>query len=623
MGGLMARDVSQQPQFVDVSAWEAAFLTNFPSMMTPPYEGRALDFRRPHRRSRAPMGYMACRDGYLWVAALQPRHWEGLTRVLGVPELADEPLFANPAGRAEYWDVLEPILAARLQEWTKDDLFHACQAVGVTVVPAYDMREAIESEQVRGTGFFVSVEHPVMGKLVMPGNPCRLGATPPHSAAAPRLGQHTDDVLISPRPHQDSAPFASPESELPLHGVRVLDLAWVLAGPLSSQILCRLGAEVIKVESDRVTDISRISPPFADGENHPEKSGYYAALAVGKKTCTIDMSKPEGLAIVKRLVELSDIVVENFSPGTLARMGLGYKELRRIRPNIILLSISALGQTGPLRSYRAFGLQLFAMSGLSILSAQPGAPPAVVRGGGADPVTGVYAALAALIALRHRNRTGEGQHIDISMLETTLAGMPDAAMEVTLNGRLPQPVGNAEAGHYPVDCFRCQGDDAWLAIAVHNDTEWRALCHALADSSMLEDPRFRTPPLRLQHREALARRIETWTSRCTAEDAMTRLQAAGVPAGVSYNDAEVQANGHFRQRGFMELVDHHDCGERYVAGVPWKISGVPDPSTPRRVPRWGEHNDYVLGELLGFSDQQVDQLIAAGVVSRRGGSEDQ
>jgi benzylsuccinate CoA-transferase BbsF subunit len=338
-----------------------------------------------------------------------------------------------------------------------------------------------------------------------------------------------------------------------------------------------------------------------------------------QRPCNADAPdlRPDGLALVKRLVALSDIVVENFSPGTLARMGLGYDELKRIKSDIILVSVSALGQSGPLSSYRAFGLQLFAMSGLSVLSAPPGAPPAVVRGGGADPVTGVYAALASMIALRHRNQTGEGQRVDISMLETTLAHLPDAVMEVTLNGRVPDPMGNEEHGSFPVACFPCRGEDKWIAIAVHDAQEWGGLCRAIDAPDLLEESKFGSAKLRCAHRDEILSRIARWTSELDAEEAMHRLQSAGVPAGVSYDDAEIQANVHFRQRGFMELVDHHECGERFVASVPWQISGAPKPAAPRRVPRWGEYNDYVLTDLLELSTGEVQHLVAEGVVSKK------
>jgi crotonobetainyl-CoA:carnitine CoA-transferase CaiB-like acyl-CoA transferase len=203
------------------------------------------------------------------------------------------------------------------------------------------------------------------------------------------------------------------------------------------------------------------------------------------------------------------------------------------------------------------------------------------------------------------------------MLETTMAHLPDAALEVTLNHRLPQPIGNAEFGVFPVDAFPCLGNDNWVAIAVHDETEWAALCRTIGAPDLLADPHFSTPDARASQRDEVMQRIARWTSGLQAQTAMELLQAAGVPAGVSYDDAQIQANPHFRERGFMELVDHHVCGDRFVASVPWKISGVPAPPRLRRVPQWGEHNEYVLHELLQLPREAIDALIADGIVSRR------
>lgn len=618
LAALMTRDSQGTAQLADVSGWETAIFATFPNMLYPTYEARGLNFRRPHLTQRAPMGYMKCQDGYFWAAVLQPRHWEAFTQLLGVPELAAERLFATPMLRGEYWDVLAPILDAKIATWTKEKLFHACQALGIPIVPAYSVREALESEQIRSRHVLVHVDHPELGPLSMPGNPCRMSETPPVTRVAPRLGEHTDAVrvMLDATRAGDSPATSSAVSadRLPLAGVRVLDLSWVLAGPLSTQMLAHLGAEVIKVESDRIQDIARTNPPFANGRQDPEMSGFYASLAAGKRTFTIDLSTPRGLTVAKELVRASDVVVENFSPGTLDRLGLGYDELKRIRPDVILVSISGAGQTGPLSAYRYFGLQVFAMSGLSLLSSPPGMPPAIIRAGGADPMGAIYATLAALVALQHRKTTGRGQNIDISMLEVTLAHLADAVLEVTMNGHDPLSLGNADDAAAPADCYRCEGEDAWVAIAVHDDIEWASLCRALGDTTLESDPRFRDTDGRRRNQEDLRRRITTWTSQRTPTAAMTALQECGVPAGASFDARAALADRHIVARGFMERVDHHLAGQRLVAGVPWKITGVGEPATPRRVPRRNEAWRYVLEDLLRLPPNEVADLIASRVV---------
>jgi crotonobetainyl-CoA:carnitine CoA-transferase CaiB-like acyl-CoA transferase len=625
LGALMASEASGEPQLVDVSGWDAAFFCIYPQMMYVTYEGRAPNVRGPYRPVRAPMGYLPCGDGYLWVASPQPRHWQALTEILGAPDLGNEPLFSTPLSRADFWDVLEPILIAKLASWSKDDLFRACQERGVPVVPAYSVREAIRSEQVISRGSLVGVDHPQLGRIVMPGNPCRLSETPPLTGRrAPSFGEHTVEIDaerdrgVDRKTATKTDDIAALPHALPLSGVRVLDLSWVLAGPLCGQVLTRFGADVIKVESERIADTARVSPPFADGVKGQEQSGYHAALANGKRTLTVDFSKPAGLQVIKDLVRVSDVVLENFSPGTMERVGLGYDVLRSLRKDIILVSVSGLGQTGPLRSYRTLGHQIFALSGLSVLASPPGSPPAKLRGGGADPIAALYAALATLAALRHRRQTGAGQRIDLSMLEAALAQMPEAIMEVTLNGREPDRQGNNEVGHAPVGCYRCKGGDSWIAIAVHDDEEWAGLCRVLDQSAWIGDPRFRGPARRTENIAVVDRAISDWTRDMDPQAAMVMLQAAGVPAGVSYDDAQVLADPHFRARGFMDAVDHHKNGIRRVAGVPWKISSMPVPASPPRVPRMNEHNDFILGEVLGLSAEQIEQLRAQGVIPLKG-----
>jgi crotonobetainyl-CoA:carnitine CoA-transferase CaiB-like acyl-CoA transferase len=619
LAALDARDVQGRAQLADVSAWEAAVLATFPNMLYPPYEGRGLNFRRPHLTARAPMGYMKCKDGFFWAAVLQPRHWEAFTELLGVPELAREPLFSTPLLRGQFWDVLEPILNAKIADRTKEELFHAFQTQGIPIVPAFTIQEALGSDHLRAREVLAHVEHPTLGRLSMPRNPCRLGDAMPITRAAPRLGEHNGGVareLAEPHTTGVSATDDPTElsSRLPLDGVRVLDLSWVLAGPLATQILSHLGAEVIKVESDRIPDIARTNPPFANRREDAEGSGFFASLSAGKRTVTIDLATPEGLAIAKDLVKWSDLVVENFSPGTLDRLGLGYDELRKVKPDTILLSISGVGQTGPWSRYRFFGLQIFALSGISTLTSPPGAPPAVTRAGGADPLGAIYAALAALAALRHRRATGRGQQIDISMLEATLAHLPDAVLDVTLHGRAPVWVGNRESGFAPVDCFRCRGEDAWVAIAVHDDAEWAGLCRAIGRPELASDARFIDARSRRSNEADLRNILTNWTSQHAPDEAMRLLQARGVPAGASFDVREVLADPHFIERGFMEEIDHRASGRRRVAGVPWKITGVPPVTALRRVPRRNEDAHYVLHDILRLSVEDVADLTAKGVV---------
>lgn len=615
LGGLAARDVTGRSQLVDVSVWDAAVLSAFHNMLYPYYERRAPNYRKRHRVGRAPMGYMTCADGYVWAAVLTPRHWSAFTKMLGVPELGDELMFTSALARGEYWDVLEPILAPRMATWPKDILFHEAQQLGIPIVPLYDVREALTTAQVRSRGFITEVAHPLLGKLSMPGAPYRSNAMQPVISAAPTLGQDTDAFLSElTQSARDVATSTEIRRDgLPLSGIRVLDLSWVLAGPLCGQMLVHLGAEVLRVESNQVTDISRVNPPFADGQQGSERSAFYAALAAGKKTVTIDLTVPDGLRLVKELVKHCDVVIENFSPGTLDRLGLGYNVLRQLKPDILLVSISGAGQTGPLSAYRFYGLQISAMSGLSAATGLPGNPPAVTRASGADPIAAIYATFATLAALRQRSRTGFGQAIDVSMLESTLAQMPDAVMDATMNGRTPQPEGNAEPGACLSECYRCRGDDKWVAIAIHSEAEWESLCRVIGRPELISSVDDHRTALRPEQSSEIGDAITNWTSSHSADDAMALLQGAGVPAGVSYDALEIVSNGHFDHRGFMEEVDHHLCGIRRLPGVPWKISSV-TVADKRRVPVKGEHTIEVLRTVLNLTETEITDLLDHGVI---------
>ncbi|MFN8532399.1 MAG: CoA transferase [Dehalococcoidia bacterium] len=400
---------------------------------------------------------------------------------------------------------------------------------------------------------------------------------------------------------------------LPLSGLRVADFSWVHAGPFGTSLLGELGAEVIKVETSKRLDIIRRLPPMADRVAGINRSGYFNSINRGKRSCTLDLSTAEGVALAKQLVRVSDLVVENFSPGTFDRLGLGYLALREVRPDIILVSISGYGATGPDREYVAYGPSLTAFSGLVALNGYPGGEPQSMNLAWPDPVAGYTAAFAALAALHHRDVSGEGQWIDLAQAETQIAFLGDEITETTLNGRQPVRRGNQEVGASPHGIYRCAGDDHWIAISVTDRESWLGLRRALGASS-LDDVTLDDPFERWNRRDEIDAIVEAWTRTRSADEGFHWLQAHGVPAAPAATFAELAEDPHLAERGFFGIDDHPEAGPRQLPGLPWRFASVPHRRMGTPAPRFGEGNEAVFGDLLGLGQAALANLIERKVI---------
>lgn len=398
-------------------------------------------------------------------------------------------------------------------------------------------------------------------------------------------------------------------TELALSGVRVADFSWVWAGPLCTRYLASMGAEVIKIESRKKPDGFRLGGG-KDAEGNPllNQAPNFNLLAYSKKSVSLDLSRPEGIEWAKRLVAISDLVVENYGTGAMERMGLGYEELRKIRPDVILVSSSGFGRTGPEAGYVAYGNTIQAYSGINAVTGYRGEPPRGIGSAFSDPLTGTTEILGVLAALYHRHLTGEGQHVDLSMVEATVSHLPEAVMDYILNGRERGPQGNDDDACAPHGVYRCRGDDAWIAIAVQDEEEWGALRCALGEPAWAAEPRFADAASRVCNRQLLDQHIEEWTRNLDRVEAMEILQEAGVPAGPVYNARDVAEDAHMRERGLFVELDHPELGPKLYVGHPWKL--LPDDNARyERPPLLGEHSEYVLKELLGASDSEFDRLV--------------
>jgi len=367
-----------------------------------------------------------------------------------------------------------------------------------------------------------------------------------------------------------------------LKGIRILDFTWVLAGPYATRLLADFGAEVIKVQ------------PLLPAEDDDFARGYYNTWNRNKLGITLDMSKPDGIALARKLVLSSDAVVENFTPRVMANWGLDYDSLKKIKPDVIMLSLSTMGSTGPLRDYTGFGPTIQAFSGLTHLTSYPGGPPLGPGTAYADHVGGLFACLALLGALEYRRKTGRGQYIDVSQVEAMTGLLGDAFV----------PEKETATPH---GVYRCQGEDRWCALAVFTDDEWQGFKKALGNPPRAEDKRFATSAGRLRNKRALDELIEDWTKKHTAEEAMTLFQKNGVAAGVVQDARDLAKDPQLKHRGFFIELDHPQMGRTVSDATPVRLSDTP-PGYSRPAPLPGQDNDYVYGGLLGLSDGEVNKL---------------
>jgi len=399
-----------------------------------------------------------------------------------------------------------------------------------------------------------------------------------------------------------------------LEKIRALDLSMGWAGPLVTEMLAEMGVQVIKVEDTRNFDWWRGSLSMGPPEMQPvERSSVFNTANRGKLGLTLDLSRPEGVAILKRLAAASDILVENFSPGTIGRLGLGWPELSALNPRLIMISLPAFGSEGPESNARGYGMTIEAMAGVTALTAyHDGGAPYMLSNALGDPVSGLHGMLAVLAALHQRARTGRGQLVEVAEVETVVPFVTGALLEYQLSGRTPIPLGNRHSTAAPHGIFRC-ADDTFIALGVHNEDHWRALTDALELSHLAEDPRFASADARKHNEDALEAELRPAILRLGADAAASRLIAAGVPAGQVNSSADVLADRQIGARSFFVPIDRAVVGTHLYPGAIARLSATPlDAGRPS--PMLGEHNESVLREMLAMSDAEIARLAEDGII---------
>ena len=582
-----------------------------------PYQGEQTS--RLGQVALAPRAIYNCADGKILIMTPEQSMWDRTVEMMGHPDWVDEELFKDRFARARNADALNILIEQWTQERKTLDLFREAQAHRIPAAPVNTMANAYADEQLASRQFFVPLpnEDPKSAPIMVPGAPFKSTAMAwTMRRPAHRLGQHDDEILRRP-----AAPAKAPDgprvpgTEGPLAGVRVLDFCWVWAGPFCTLQLAHLGAEVIRVETSKRPDINRVIPPFADKQPGLNRGGSFNQWNQGKQSLQLDLSRPEAVEICRQLVPHVDLVTENYAPGVIERMGLGYERLRAIKPDLIMLSLSGYGQSGPASRYVSYGAMIAAQAGLYAATGYPGDVPREVGVSYADPVAGITGALMIQAALIHRARTGEGQYLDVTLLEALEMFMPEALLQYAINGREPQYMGNRDLWMAPHNCYKSRGDaEDWVTIAVGTQAEWRALCDEMGQPSMADDPRFRTAALRKQNEDELDRIITAWTSPRDRWEVTQALQRAGVAAIPTFTNKDLALDRHLRERGYLVELEHPEVGTRTHVGIPWKMSG-----TPCRVRRaaalMGQDTDDILSSILGYSPTKIEQLRQAGILT--------
>ncbi|WP_372799468.1 CaiB/BaiF CoA transferase family protein [Litorivivens sp.] len=395
----------------------------------------------------------------------------------------------------------------------------------------------------------------------------------------------------------------------PLQGIRVIELTKVWAGPYAGKLLSFLGAEVIRIESEGSLDVTRIY-----GVDDLNKAPGFMAVNPQKLSAQINMKSEQGIALLLDLLAKSDILLENLRPGAIERLGLGYERVKNVNPGIIFTSMGMYGAAGPLAYQTGYAPCFAALSGLSSVVGYEGEAPGGMNVRYADSTFGTAAALASVAALRHRNRTGEGQFIDVSAVETMTSMMGDAIMKSTLNDEIQACDGNRHAEMAPHGVYPCQNSE-WLALAAKDDDAWAVIANTIAASvgkpELATDPRFATLAARKQHEAELDSLISHWSTCQDASEAAAELQHAGIAASKSFTSLDLISDQHLWARSFYPEVSTSDGNSRAIVGPGWKMSRAAQ--IHAGAPRLGEHNHYVFGEILGLSEGEQAKLAEAGV----------
>ncbi len=592
---------SSQGEFIDISQ-HAVLVSRADSILGRFITGEVTaEAGRGDYDQAGPAAFFACADGFVYLYMTSRAHWLGVKTLMGHPEWLDafDDDWLEFSVTAEKVAAFQRGFAAWVGSLAKDTASDQAQHLGVPLVPVNGAADLHHSPQYRYRGFFQQVRHPVLGDAAYPTVPYAFSASPAQiTSAAPTLGQHTALVLDRldtphPPPAVKSAQLKPPRDRRdgPLDGVRVIELTKVWAGPYAGKLLAMLGAEVIKVETAGAPEEMR-----AYGGTDINHAPYFLSINPEILSVDLDIKSAEGMARLRELIARSDIVINNLRPGAMERQGLGYQQLREIKPDIISVSIKMWGNDGPLGHQTGYAPCFAALAGLASLVGYHGGTPLGTSMRYGDSTVGAAAAYAAVAALLHREISGAGQFVDVSAVETLSSMIGDCLLEQALTGKHLGPNGNHHPDMCPHGCYPCS-DGAWVTLAVADDAEWRRLCDVLGAAPLARERRYATMDERQRHAEALDADLAQLTQNHDAEHLAHRLRAAGVPATKSATAIDVIGDQRLWDRGLYRFVTDHREGQRPILGPSWRMARA-QARIARGAPDLGEDTDYVLHEVL-------------------------
>ncbi len=588
---------------IDFSLYEATAQVVDPAMGTVGTAQAAGYEETRGRPAPGPYPIFPCRDGHVRVVLLAPRQWHAMRAWLGEPEELQDPELETIRGRALVADRLHAAFERHFRDRGKHELTREGQARGVPVAPVLTLSDVLSAEHFRARGAIARTELAPGLVADAPTGFAEIDGTRTRPARrAPAVGEHDAELLAAPAPaHGEPASSAAPRR--PLAGLRVLDFGVIVLGAEAARLFCDQGAEVIKIESRAFPDGARVSPVhFAIGHR-------------GSKSLGVNLRSPEGVGVVLRLVARSDVVLANFKPGTLEKLGLGAPELRAINPGIVVVNSSAVGASGPWSAWMGYGPLVRCASGLTNLWRHPDDPA-----GFADSTTihpdhyaARIAATAALAALIARRRTGNGAEVAMSQAEAILMQIGELIAQESLRPGTIAASGDAARDAAPWGVYPCAGDDEWCAVTVRDDADWRRLRRALGDPEWAAADALATASGRRARRAELDERLTTWTRDRSPREATAVLQAAGVPAGFMQRPAEYVDDPQLQARDFFRRLHQPGLPPITIENAPFRAQRIPDPADGR-APEPGEHTREICAELLGMHDAEVDRLLSSGVL---------
>ena len=548
----------------------------------------------------APWGVKPCRDGHVFLQVVEKHHWLGLVEMMGSPQWALDERYCDPLQRFEHRVEIEEQMAPWLAQQTRQGFTRECQRRNLPFAPVNTLDDLLHIPQLHARCFFS-------------GNRSKSG----DSYVAPTHPYVFDSAAIA---GVRAAPPRKPgDRQGPLSGLRVLDFGHVWAGPYCAATLADMGAEVIRIESAHRLDVHRRQGPYPANQPGLNRSAVWNSQNRGKQSLTLNLSTARGRELAREMAAQADVVIENFAPGVMQRMGLGYEQLRTVHPGLVMVSLSAFGQSGPQAATVGYGPSLDAWSGVNVHTAYRGGPPNALGGIFPDTGSALYGACALLAALERRDRTGAGCHIDVSELEVSILFVADLFLE-QINVAPVHALGNSHPSMFPHGCYRCAGEDAWIALSVPDAKAWQGLCSLLERPDWAADPEFAAASGRIAHGERIEAAISAWALPLDPQRAMRMLQERGVPAAPAYDASALLSDPHLQARGFFRKVRHPEVGDQTLYGPIWRVvrGAGEDPSGDlppiRPAPLLGQHSHELLRSILGMGDGEIERLAHEQVI---------